>query len=104
MSWHPCLKQQTRCVIRLSDGRHVEGVNSCNVGGATECPRVVAGCGTGTGYDVCGPPVHAEAAAAAKVPVGNRGGVAQLYGHTWICKDCQDALIAKGVRVFEVVA
>ena len=100
--WHACLKQQTRCVILTWSGSY-EGMNTCKVGVGTTCPRVVAGCKTGEGYDLCGPPIHAEAAAAAQVPEGNQGGIAYLFGHTWLCGDCQHALTAKGISTFVIV-
>lgn len=100
--WHPCLKQKTRCRIRLEDGRTFEATNACRVGGATICPRVTAGCPTGEGYELCGPPAHAESAAAALVPEGNKGGIAYLYGHNWLCGPCQWALQGKGVQTFVV--
>lgn len=101
----PCLKQLTRCVI-IVDGQAFEATNDCNVGDATVCPRVTAGCETGEGYELCGPPIHAEVAAAKLVlehfgePV--RGGTAFIYGHDYLCRDCQHALTAAGVRRFVV--
>jgi deoxycytidylate deaminase len=94
----PCLKQLTRCVIVRDDGRRYEATNQCNVDGLSVCPRVTAGCVTGTGYELCGS-THAEANAAelAKDSAGVAG-TAYLYGHTWFCKECQDALTAVNVR------
>lgn len=100
--WHACLKQLTRCRVVLPDGREFEATNSCRVGDVKECPRVTAGSPTGTGYELCGPPVHAEAATAALVPPGNEGGTAYLYGHTWLCGPCQWALTDRGIRTFIV--
>lgn len=100
--WHPCLKQKTRCVIVAEDGAIYEATNSCHVEDATVCPRVTAGCPTGEGYDLCGPPKHAEAEAAAMVPAGNMGGTAYLYGHDWMCGPCQHALQAAGVSTFVI--
>ena len=100
--WHPCLKQLTRCVIVLLDGSRYNATNSCCVGSADVCPRVTAGAASGEGYDLCGPPKHAEQEAAAKVPAGNVGGTAFLYGHTYLCGPCQHALTAVGVRTFVV--
>lgn len=99
----PCLKQVTRCVVVRADGRRYEATNACAVGCAVECPRVTAGCPTGTGYELCGS-THAEAnvaalaAESAYVP-----GEAWLYGHTWLCGPCQHALTAVGVRTFHIV-
>lgn len=94
----PCLKQQTHCLIIRTDGRRYEATNLCAVDDLDVCPRVTAGCPTGTGYELCGS-THAEANAAnlaaesADVP-----GEAYLTGHTWFCKDCQDALRAVNVH------
>lgn len=100
--WHACLKQPTRCVIVLANGWRIEATNRCKVGDEEICPRVTAGCPTGEGYELCGPPIHAEQAAAAQVPEGNRGGTAYLYGHDWLCRDCQHALTAVGVTNFVI--
>lgn len=98
----PCLKQLTRCIIVLENGRSFDATNECDVDGLSECPRVTAGCPTGEGYELCGS-THAEANAAALVPEGNTiPGTAYLYGHTWLCGPCQWALTAKGIRRFMV--
>lgn len=99
----PCLKLTTTCVVVRADGRCYEASNSCAVDGLPQCPCVVAGCITGTGYELCGS-THAEAnvamlaAESADVP-----GEAFLSGHTWMCKECQDALIAVNVRTFHIL-
>lgn len=97
-----CLKQTTRCLIVRDDGRRYEATNRCDVDG-DECPRVAAGCATGEGYELCGS-THAEANAAA-LAAGSSDvpGEAFLTGHTWICKDCQDALTAVNVRTFRIL-
>lgn len=98
----PCLKQTTRCIIKRADGRQYEATNECAVDGLKICPRVTAGCPTGTGYELCGS-THAEAnvaklaAESADIP-----GEAFLYGHTWLCKPCQDALTAVKVHTFHI--
>jgi hypothetical protein len=97
--WHPCLKQLTRCLISYPDGTKVEATNSCHVEGAEVCPRVTAGSKSGEGYELCGPPKHAEQEAAKLVPPGKEDGIAFLFGHTWMCMDCQHALTAAGVRI-----
>lgn len=103
MSSVPCLKQLTRCVILRKDGRRYEAVNQCGVRGLSTCPRVTAGCPTGTGYELCGS-THAEANAAALAAESKHvPGEAWLYGHTWLCKDCQNSLIEVNVRTFTVV-
>lgn len=50
----PCLKQKTECVIIRADGRRYYASNECAVDGLDVCPRVTAGCQTGTGYELCG--------------------------------------------------
>lgn len=97
-----CLKQTTRCVIIRTDGRRYEATNACDVDGLSTCPRVTAGCPTGTGYELCGS-THAEANAAALASdSAGTPGTAFLYGHSWLCKACQDALVAVNVRTFVI--
>lgn len=114
--WHPCLKQKTRCVIIVLDlipgqeelqVEEFEAYNSCHVDDAEECPRVSAGSKTGEDYELCGPPNHAEEEAAKLIlktyPDGAPdGSTAFLYGHTYLCGPCQEALVAAGVRHFVV--
>jgi len=101
--WHPCLKQKTRCIVIGKDKDELfEATNSCHVGDAEVCPRVTAGCPTGEGYDLCGPPKHAEQEVAAILPPDLEEGVAYLFGHDWMCRDCQHSLVAKGVRKFVI--
>lgn len=98
----PCLKQLTRCVIVRADGRRYEATNKCDVAGLSICPRVTAGCPTGTGYELCNS-THAEANVA-DLAAESTGipGEAFLYGHTWMCKPCQDALRAVNVSTFHI--
>ena len=99
----PCLKQQTKCRIVRADGRTYEATNECNVDGLEICPRVIAGCETGTGYELCGS-THAEANVAKLAAESSEiVGEAFLSGHTWICKQCQDALTAINVRTFHII-
>lgn len=94
----PCLKVNTYCTIALEDGTVYEGVNSCDVDGLAECPRVTAGCATGEGYELC-KPIHAEIDALEMVPSDNVGGVAIIrHNQNWACGDCQRALVEKGIR------
>jgi hypothetical protein len=98
----PCLKQRTRCVI-ITDHATYEATNACAVDGLDVCPRVTAGCATGTGYELCGS-THAEAnAAALKTACGDTSpGIAVLYGHDYFCRECQHALAAVNVTVFRI--
>lgn len=98
----PCLKQLTHCKIVRADGRVYEATNACAVDGLDVCPRVTAQCKTGEGYHLCGS-THAEAnAVALAMESKDVPGEAFLTGHTWFCKDCQDALTAAGVRTFHL--
>jgi deoxycytidylate deaminase len=98
----PCLKQTTKCVIVRADGRLYAATNLCAVKEIDTCPRVMAGSATGTGYALCGS-THAEANAAVLAAESlDVEGEAYLYGHTWMCKSCQDALIAVNVRTFHI--
>jgi len=100
----PCLKQLTKCVIVRADGRRYEATNACAVDGLNVCPRVTAGCKTGEGYELCGS-THAEAnAAKLAMESADVKGEAFLYGHTWFCKECQDALSAANVKTFHVAS
>lgn len=97
----PCPKQKTMCIIIRKDSRHYMAYNECSVDGDV-CPRVTAGCETGTGYELCGS-THAEAnAAKLAAESSDVPGHAFLFGHTWICKACQDALTAVNVRTFHI--
>lgn len=99
----PCLKQKTECVILRSDGRRYYATNLCDVDGLDVCPRVPAGCETGTGYELCGS-THAEANAAALAAESkDLPGEAYLKGHTWLCGPCQHALRAVNVSTFHIV-
>lgn len=99
-----CLKQLTRCVIIRANGKRYESTNMCAVNGLSVCPRVTAGCKTGEGYELCGSE-HAEARTAAlAMESADVPGEAYLFGHTWFCKDCQDALSAANVKTFHLPA
>jgi hypothetical protein len=76
---------QCECVIIRADGRRYEATNQCAVDGLDICPRIPAGCATGTGYELCGS-THAEANAAALAAESKDvPGEAYLKGHTWLC-------------------
>ena len=97
-----CIKQKTICIIIREDGTRFEATNTCEVLG-TECPRVAAGCKTGFGYDLCGSS-HAEVNAAKMAEETKHiPGRALLIGHTWMCKECQDALRAVNVNTFTIL-
>lgn len=108
MEWHPCLKVLVRCVVVLEDRikpEVFEATNSCHVDGDV-CPRVAAGMKGGEGYELCGPPRHAEQEVARIVReyrnrTGNDApGTAYIAGNDWVCRECQYALTAVGVKTF----
>jgi len=88
-------------MIVREDGQHFVGFNTCDVGHT--CPRSDQGAKSGEDYHLC-QSVHAEIQAvelakdSAEIP-----GEAYLYGHTYICKDCQEALLAINVKTFHIV-
>lgn len=97
----PCVKQLTVCVITRETGQLYHATNTCEIEGS-ECPRVIANKPTGEGYELCGSS-HAEANAAVLAEESKDSpGFATLYGHTWICKACQDALRAVNVHCFMI--
>jgi len=99
-----CLKQKVTVTIIRADGRRYTGVNQCDVDGKDVCPRVTAGCPTGTGYELCGS-VHAEIAAAALAEESKDvPGIAYVEGHTWFCGPCQHRLQEVGVSCFKIGA
>ena len=105
--WGRCLKQVVTCVIYTSDGQIFTATNLCACVGMSECPRVTAGAKTGEQYELCGPPIHAEEAAIKEMRLAGAdgtGGVAVLYGHTYACGACQQALVAAGIRTITIAA
>ena len=68
------------------------------------CPRILQGCKSGEGYDLChlhDTDGHAEpmAVAMAKQAGENTVGAdCYLYGHWWCCEPCWKALIDAGIR------
>ncbi|MBU0646304.1 hypothetical protein KJ611_02385 [Patescibacteria group bacterium] len=63
------------------------------------CPRVVEGCPSGTGYDLCGlhdAPGHAEnmlMQVARGQGIDTNGADVYLCGHWWCCEPCWQAMI-----------
>jgi hypothetical protein len=98
----PCRKQVVRCVIQRATGERYAATNECDVDGDV-CPRIAAGYPSGEGYGMC-QSVHAEIRAAElAAETSHVEGVAYIGGHTWICKNCQDALRAINVNTFVIL-
>jgi deoxycytidylate deaminase len=97
-----CLKRRTKCVVLVDDevGTRYEATNDCDVEGLDVCPRIIAGVPDGVGYEMCRS-VHAEAIVAQLLPDGITG-TAYLYGHDYLCPQCQHALTDKGVTTFVI--
>lgn len=101
-----CAKQATGAVV-VKNGRIVG--RGANAGKRVEvCPRVVANCPTGTGYEfcksVCEQVGHAEVVAikdALSRGEDLRGASLYLDGHWWACKPCWDEILKAGIsRVY----
>jgi len=104
----PCLKQTVTCrITRIIDANqeiyvHYEATNTCEHS-LKECPKIIMGCKSGEDYHLCNS-VHAEVNAVALAKHDTEyPGEAYIQGHTWICKDCQDALRAINVHTFTFV-
>lgn len=95
-----CRKQVVTCVITDErTGVSYEQTNLCRVGGDV-CPRVEAGYGTGEGYELCGT-THAEIMALRYAHYKGatlEGATARIYGHTYVCQDCREALREAGIK------
>src|SRR3989338_4761360 len=81
------------------------GANGSDYHTNNQCQRVVLGCKTGEGYELCEgchPKNHSEAKAIKDVQsrglLDARGADLYLWGHWWCCKSCCDAMIEAGIR------
>ncbi len=67
------------------------------------CPRILAGCKTGEGYDLChlhdaeghSEPMLMKVAREANIPT--EGADVYMYGHWWMCEPCWNVLIDAGI-------
>lgn len=80
------------------------GANGSDFHEKNACQRIVRGCKTGEGYELCEgchPKNHSEPKALADAAArGNdpRGADLYLWGHWWCCRWCWEAMIAAGIR------
>lgn len=101
---NPCVKQTVKALIVSVTGAKVLGSNAIN-NKVNECPRVVKGCVTGEGYDlcksVCNQNEHAEVTAiqnAKKANIDLKGSTLYLTGHTYFCDNCTQAMKEAGIK------
>ena len=102
----PCIKQQVYAMVVTKKGFYF-GANWMLNNTLTVCPRVTAGCPSGTGYELCeevcgqGTEYHAERNAMKVVlEAGDtlEGAVLYLTGHTYCCDSCIAAMTKAGVK------
>ncbi len=96
----PCAKTVVKCTLVTKDGKHIVGTNWCR-NAQKSCPRYV-----GEGYEkcksICDQVGHAEQVALANAGKEAKGAHAYLEGHTYACKECQEALFGAGVVALTV--
>ena len=96
----PCAKQVVACKIIAPNGETYIGTNECETP-MFDCPREA-----GEDYTkcktVCHQKGHAEIQALAAAGDNARQSIALLYGHTYFCAHCQEALFEAGVSLIGV--
>ena len=79
------------------------GANGSDYHKTHQCQRVILGCKSGEGYELCEgchPKNHSEQKAIKNAQdYGNdtNGAVLHLWGHWWCCQDCWEAIIQAGI-------
>lgn len=80
------------------------GANGSDYHKKQKCQRVILGCKSGQGYELCEgchPKNHSEAKAIADTKHCGQSTVGAdlyLWGHWWFCKSCWDCMIVSGIR------
>lgn len=105
---HSLDKTMPGAAIIVKDGKILGmGANGSNYHKEKPCQRVVLGCKSGEGYELCEgchPKNHSERKAiqnAHKNGHNTEGADLYLWGHWWCCKPCWEAMEAAGIkRVF----
>jgi hypothetical protein len=96
----PCAKATVTCTLVAKNGKQFTATNACN-NPQTTCPRL-----PGEGYDkctsICDQQGHAEIQAMKLAGPLVLGAHAYIQGHTWACKDCQEAMTRAGVAAFTI--
>ncbi|MFM2287559.1 MAG: hypothetical protein RL684_702 [Pseudomonadota bacterium] len=92
----PCAKVTVTCTLIDYMGRKIVGTNACD-NPQEKCPRL-----PGEDYTkcetVCQQRGHAEIQALRVAGDRACGARAHLDGHTYYCRECQEALFAAGVE------
>lgn len=79
------------------------GANGSDFHKTHQCQRVLLGCKSGEGYNLCEgchPKNHSEASAITSTKnqgFETVGANLYLWGHWWCCKDCWDKMIGAGI-------
>lgn len=98
----PCAKLAVRCTLVFPDGRRVVGDNGC------ENPQAVCPRAPGEGYEkcasICRQGAHAEVSALMAAGGLAPGAHAYVEGHTYACRNCQEALFGAGVVALTIGA
>jgi hypothetical protein len=97
----PCAKQTVTATFVSAKGtKYFKTTNYC-LNPQTTCPR--GDMPTGVGYElcksVCKQEGHAELNALRYAGAGASGGTIYVEGHTYACKDCQDAANSAGATI-----
>lgn len=80
------------------------GANGSDYHKKQKCQRVILGCRSGEGYELCEgchPKNHSEPSAirdAIKNGRDTNGADLYLWGHWWCCKPCWDAMVEAGIK------
>lgn len=95
-----CAKVTVTCTLVTPSGERITGSNEC-ANPQAACPRE-PGEGYGKCSTVCGQLGHAEAVALMRAGERARGARAYLQGHSYACRECQEALFGAGVRSLSI--
>lgn len=97
-------KTMPGAAVVVRDGRIVGlGANGSEYHKTHQCQRVLLGCKSGEGYDLCEgchPKNHSEAKAIASAKnqgFKTDGADLYLWGHWWCCKPCWNKMIEAGI-------
>lgn len=98
-------KTMPGAAVIVKDGQIIGiGANGSDYHKTHQCQRVLLGCKTGEGYELCEgchPKNHSEAKAiedAKRRGFETTGADLYLWGHWWCCKPCWDKMIEAGIR------